>query len=461
MEIHKQHRQSVTVWTSEAIVSTYLSFFAEHGHLQLPGSSLIAPDSSTYFTVAGMQPLLPYLQGRQTPPSPRLSSLQRCLRTVDVTETGRTGRKLTSFHMLGNWSVGGSYGKREAIELAIELLHTFGLDFQRLWITTFGGDLALNLPPDECTVSEWLRQGFPEQRVISLGLEDNFWDLGRHLPGPCGPCTEMFFDFGPEYSCGRPTCRPGCSCERFLEIWNLVFIEYNRSPEGELTRLPFVSVDTGMGLERIATVLQGVPAPSSFDIDLFRPAGELLDQLVSSHGEISPQPELCSRRLILDHARSALFACLEGILPGQENRNSVIRRLFRRAIRQGHQLGIKSPFLFRFIDPLLQTHSFLLTSEQQEQITRCEEIFVEEEKQFARTLNTGLKILETLKPDERGLIAGEAIFHLYSDRGFPLDLAAEILEERGLTIDWPGYEQALVRHRQVSRRSLEKQFRHS
>lgn len=446
-------------WTSETIVSTYLHFFAERGHMELPGSSLIAPDSSTYFTVAGMQPLLPYLLTRQTPPSSRLSSFQRCLRTVDIDETGQTGRKLTCFHMLGNWSVGGGYGKREAIQMAIELLTLLGVDFQRLWITTFGGDSALNLLSDEYTASEWLRHGFPPGRVLSLGMEDNFWDLGRYLPGPCGPCTEIFFDWGPEHGCGKPTCRPGCSCERFLEIWNLVFIEYNRSSEGELTRLPFFSIDTGLGLERIGTVLQGVS--SAFDTDLFRPAGEMLDALDREQREISPELELRSRRVILDHTRAAFFACLEGVLPGQENRNSVVRRLIRRAARQGQLLGFRSPFLFRLIDPFLQAHTSMLTPEQQEQAVHCREIIAHEEKQFMRTLTIGLKVIEDLKPDERGVIAGEAIFHLYSDRGFPSDLAAEILSERGLTIDWSGYDQALSQHRRISSLSREKQFRSS
>ncbi|MGH2480178.1 MAG: alanine--tRNA ligase-related protein, partial [Ktedonobacteraceae bacterium] len=186
------HNQSSTVvWTSSAISTTYREFFTTREHLELPGSPLVAPDMSTYFTVAGMQPLLPYLRGQQTPPAPRLTTLQSCLRTVDVADTGKTNRKLTLFHMLGNWSIG-DYGKREAIEMAIELLHVFGLDFQRLWITTFGGEPALNLPPDELTRSEWQRQGFPVERIVPLGMEDNFWDLGAQVAGPCGPCTEIF-----------------------------------------------------------------------------------------------------------------------------------------------------------------------------------------------------------------------------------------------------------------------------
>lgn len=447
-------QQPGVVWTSEALSRVYRTFFTARQHLELPGNSLVAPDGSTYFTVAGMQPLLPYLRGLEMPPAPRLTSLQRCLRTVDVAETGRTNRKMTLFHMLGNWSIG-DYGKREAIGMALELLHSFGLDMQRVWVTTFGGDSTLNLPPDEFTFEEWQHQGFPSERLVPLGTEDNFWDLGAGVPGPCGLCTEIFIDYGPEHGCGRSDCRPGCSCERFLEIWNLVFIEFERSPDGHLSRLPFVSVDTGMGLERIGMVLQEVP--SVFDIDLFRPGQAVLRDLVPS--EVEGSRDQHARRVILDHTRAALFICLEGVLPGEKNQQSVVRRLLRRAICQGHQLGLKGPFLRYLVEPLLSAHAFLLTPEQRTRGPQLVEILTREEQLFQRTLSMGLKMLDTLQPDEHGLISGEAIFRLHSDRGFPSDLAKEFLSERGLSIDWPGYKQALEQHRQISRRSLQSQFR--
>lgn len=341
--------------------------------------------------------------------------------------------------------------------MAVELLTIFGLDFQRLRVTTFGGDSTLNLPPDEFTFGEWQRHGFPTERIVPLGMEDNFWDMGVNVPGPCGLCTEIFVDYGPERGCGRPDCRPGCSCERFLEIWNLVFIEFDRSPEGNLTRLPFLSVDTGMGLERIGMVLQEVP--SVFDLDLFQPAREVLHILAPFQKDRDPALDQRARRVILDHTRAVLFLCLEGVLPGPDGRGSVVRRLLRRAARQGRVLGLDGPFLLELIDPLLQAHAFMLTPEQLASVPQIMEKIAREDQQFRRTLTIGLKILGQLQPDERGLIPGEAIFRLHSDRGFPSDLAAEILTERGLSIDWPGYEQAFAQHRQVSRISLESQFR--
>lgn len=455
--MHTTHTLHTGVWTSETICQTYLDFFRAREHVELPGGSLVAPDHSTYFTVAGMQPLLPYLRGLQSPPAPRLTALQRCLRTVDVNETGSNGHKLTLFHMLGNWSVG-DYGKLTAIEMALELLTHLGLEKHCLWVTTFGGDQSLNLLPDDFTYEIWQRRGFSTERVVPLGMEDNFWDMGANVPGPCGPCTEIFVDRGLEYGCGRAECRPGCPCERFLEIWNLVFIEYDRAPDGSLNRLPFASVDTGMGLERVGMILQQVP--SVFDLDLFQPASDLLRGLLTRSGEKVSGLERRAFRMILDHTRAALFACLEGVLPGQESRNSVVRRLLRRALRQGRLLGLNGPWLSRLVEPLLQGHAFLLTPEQVE-LERLAGIFAREEQQFQRTLTIGLKLLENLQPDERGLIPGTAIFHLHSDRGFPADLAGEILEERGLRVDWPGYELALESHRQVSRQSIARQFRSS
>jgi alanyl-tRNA synthetase len=451
--------------SSTSIVERYLAFFAAQGHLELPGSPLVVPGSTTSFTIAGMQPLLPYLRGQVTPPSTRLTSLQRVLRTVDVDGVGTNERKLTFFHMLGNWSVG-DYGKRGVIELALELLGDFGFERQSLWVTTFAGDHALGLPPDEEAIEEWLRQGFPAERIVSLGVDDNLWTMGG--PGPCGPCSEIFVDRGVELGCGKTTCQPGCDCPRFLEIWNLVFIEFERFADGSLSRLPFLSIDTGMGLERVALLLQDVP--SVFETDLFLPAAARLNELASpgirdvilSEAKNLPVEgssiEQRARRIILDHTRAALFAGLEGVVPGREGRSSVLRRLVRRASRQGRILGIDHPFLGELIMPLAEGHAFLLTAQERQRLPIVSDMLENEETQFARVLTSGLKRLDKLLPNEQGLIAGEDLFKLHAEQGFPSDLAAEILVERGLSVDWSGYERALEQHRNISRVSAKRHF---
>ena len=451
--------------SSMSIVERYLAFFAARGHLELPGSPLVVPGASTSFTIAGMQPLLPYLRGQETPPSTRLTALQRCLRTVDVDAVGSNERKLTLFHMLGNWSVG-DYGKRGAIELALELLHDLGFERQSLWVTTFAGDPAFGLPPDEQAVEEWLRQGFPVERIVPLGVDDNLWTMGG--PGPCGPCSEIFVDRGLEIGCGKSTCQPGCDCPRFLEIWNLVFIEFERFADGSLSRLPFLSIDTGMGLERVALLLQGVA--TVFETDLFMPASTRLNELApdglqpvilseAKHlpvGEISIEER--ARRIILDHTRAALFAALEGVTPGRDGRSSVLRRLVRRASRQGRILGINRPFLGELILPLAQGHATLLTEGEQQRLPIVKDMLTGEETQFERVLTAGLKRLDKLVPGEQGLVAGEDLFKLHAEQGFPSDLAAEILAERGLQVDWSSYEHALEQHREVSRISAGRHF---
>lgn len=439
--------------SSTSIVERFFAFFTGRGHLELPGSPLVVAGSTTSFTIAGMQPLLPYLRGQETPPSKRLTALQRCLRTDDVDAVGINERKLTFFHMLGNWSVG-DYGKRGVIELALELLRDFGFERDSLWVTTFAGDPALCLPPDEKVDEEWLRQGFPPERIVPLGVDDNFWTMGG--PGPCGPCTEIFYDRGVELSCGKTTCQPGCDCPRFLEIWNLVFIEFDRSPDGSLARLPFLSIDTGMGLERVALLLQGVELV--FETDLFLPAVARLIDLAPVGVVGDSSVEQRSRRIILDHTRSALFAGLEGVLPGRDGRNSVLRRLVRRASRQGRILGIDRPFLSELVLPFVQGHSTLLTELEQQRLSILPDMLTNEETQFARVLTLGLKHLNRLIPGEHGIVPGEDLFKLHAEQGFPSDLAAEILAERGLQIEWSGYEQALEQHRDISRVSAERHF---
>jgi alanyl-tRNA synthetase len=444
--------------TSSELVARYLAFFRARDHLELPGVSLTAPDLGTSFIIAGMQPMIPYLRGQQTSPAPRLTSAQRCLRTDDADAVGLNGRKCTSFHMLGNWSIG-DYGPREAIALAVELLSELGQPLDSLSVTIFAGDPARGLPPDETTADEWRRFGIPDARIVPLGAEDNLWTMGG--PGPCGPCTELYVDRGAALGCGRPDCQPGCACERFLEIWNLVFIQYEWLPSGEYQPLPLRSVDTGMGLERMAAALQGVP--TVFDTDVFQPANARLRALVEECGGDWPTGtaltrEERGRRMIVDHARAALLALLAGVGPGHDGRGSVVRRLIRRAALKGHVLGIERPFLGELLGPLAAGHGPLLTPDEHARVPELARLVSEEETRFSKTLTTGLRELDRLTPGPDGLVPGERIFVLHAERGFPADLAGEILAERGLEVDWPGYERALEQHRAISRASASTRF---
>jgi alanyl-tRNA synthetase len=441
--------QTFGLVTSPEIVTRYLEFFQEHGHLLVPGGPLVLPGSDTSFVIAGMQPMLPYLLGREQPPASSLTDLQRCLRSDDVDAVGTNARKMTSFHMLGNWSIGG-YGRREAIGFARELLDVLGIDLGALWITTFAGDQEMGLPADEVAPRVWREMGIPAERIVPLGMDDNFWSMGG--PGPCGPDTEMFVDRGEALGCGRTTCRPGCECDRFLEIWNLVFIEYDLQPDGHYLPLPLRSVDTGMGLDRVASVLQGVP--TVFETDVFAPVRRTLAGLTPHAPELDDSRQVRARHIVADHVRATLLAWLAGVGPDRDGRGSVVRRLMRRAARQGRVLGIERPFLAELVEPLVAGHGDLLAPDERVRAEALVGVLRDEERRFERVLTTGLRRLERLAPDTRGLVPGGAIFTLLGDHGFPPDLAEEVLAERGLKVDWEGYRAALERHRQVSRAGI-------
>src|SRR5690242_1897400 len=457
-KMEKTEKTQARGWSAEEIAREYLAFFREREHLEIAGSPLVAPENTTSFVIAGMQPLIPYLRGDVSPPGERLVDIQRCLRTDDVDAVGSNGRKLTSFHMLGNWSVGG-YGRCEAVRLALELLAVYGVDRERLWVTVFAGEPRRGLARDEEAVVEWRAAGMPAERIVPLGMDDNFWTTGG--PGPCGPNSELFVDRGKALGCGRPECGPGCACERFLEIWNLVFIEFERHEDGSFSPLPLRSVDTGMGLERMAVVLQR--ASSIFEIDLFRPALERLRvlELIESGGDGDEARAERARRVIVDHARAALLAGLAGVVPGNLGRASVLRRLIRRAARQGRTLGIKRPFLGELLEPLARAHESLLTEEEQGRVAEVARMVTEEEQRFARVLTAGLRALERIAVENGsdGVVPGERLFLLHAEQGFPPDLAAEALAERGLAVDWSGYERALAAHHAVSRVSAKRRFR--
>ncbi len=313
--------------TSDEIRETFLRFFEERGHRRLPSGSLVPAeyDPSVLLTTAGMHPLKPYFQGREKPPHNRLTSCQKCFRTPDIEEVGSTTRHLTFFEMLGNFSIG-DYFKQGAVELAWELsLQGFGFDPEQIWITVFAGDEELGLGPDEEAIDAWLSVGVPRERIVECPRSENFWQAGPI--GPCGPCSELYFDRGVRF--GAPDDLPGGDNERFLEYWNLVFMQYEQNPENVLTPLPAQNIDTGLGLNRMAALQQGVD--SVFETDQFRPLIELGEEL---SGRRYGQEFATDRalRIIADHARGMTFLVADGVVPSNEDRGYVLRRIMRRAI---------------------------------------------------------------------------------------------------------------------------------
>jgi alanyl-tRNA synthetase len=302
-------------------------------------------------------------------------------------------------------------------------------------------------------LAEWLRIGVPRDRLVQLGAEDNFWTSGG--PGPCGCDSELFFDRGAQFGCGRPDCRPGCECERFLEFWNLVFIEFDLQPDGTILPLPLRSVDTGMGLERIAMIMQG--APSVFDIDLFAGARQRLQEMTPPPAigtETAERQRRVSQRMVLDHMRAVLFLGAEGVTPTRTGRGSALRRLIRRAATRGRLLGIAGPFLSELLGPLAMAENQILACVGEDglgELEEMEEMVRVEERSFTGTLKAGLRELGRIVPDARGMVPGERLFQLHAERGFPVDLATEVLEERGIHIEWLGFQRADRQHREVSR----------
>src|SRR5918999_1231096 len=315
---------------AQGIRERFLSFFEERGHLRVPSASLVPStyDPSVLLTTAGMQPFKPYFRGEEEPPSKRLTSCQKVFRTVDIDVVGTTQRHLTFFEMLGNFSVG-DYFKDLAARYAYELsTEVFGFDPELIWITVFGGDEELGLGPDQEAIDVWRAIGVPDERIVQLGREDNFWQSGP--TGPCGPCSELYLDRGPEF--GAETDRPGDDTDRFLEFWNLVFMQYELQADGSFTDLPFKNIDTGMGLERMSAILQDVP--SVFETSHFRPLIELGEELSGrSYGQDCETTR--ALRILADHGRGATFLLADGVVPSNEERGYILRRIMRRAIQQG------------------------------------------------------------------------------------------------------------------------------
>jgi alanyl-tRNA synthetase len=431
------------------IRETYLSFFEQRGHRVVPSASLVPSvhDPSVLLTTAGMQPFKPCFLGREQPPAPRLTDVQKCFRTTDIAEVGDTARHLTFFEMLGNWSFG-DYFKAESIAWGWELsTQGFGMDPERIWATVFGGDEELGLGPDEEAIELWKAQGMPEERIVPLGRADNFWQAGPS--GPCGPCSELYLDRGEAF--GAPGQRPGDDTDRFLEFWNHVFMTYDLSPDGALGELPMRNIDTGMGLDRMAAVLQDVP--SVFETDLLRPLIDLAEELSGrSYGEGGAVTR--AMRIVADHSRGAAFLIADGVVPSNEDRGYILRRIMRRAIQQGRTLGLEAPWLGRFAATTIETMGDAYPELHAERQT-IDRWVGDEEQSFGRTLERGTDLLERLVSEAREagtswIDAAEA-FKLHDTYGFPYDLTKELLAEQGLSVDDGGFEELMEEQRQRAR----------
>ncbi len=439
------------------IRDTYLSFFEHRGHLRMPSASLIpAPeDTSTLLTVAGMQPFKPYFRGDQEPPSQRLASCQKCFRTPDIEQVGNTRRHLTFFEMLGNWSFG-DYFKEQSIAWGLELsAEAFGIEPGQIWVTVFGGDSELGLGPDTEAIEIWKACGVPEERIVQLPRSENFWQAG--LTGPCGPCSEMYLDRGPEF--GGPDERPGDDTDRFLEYWNHVFMSYELHDDGSLTPLPRNNIDTGMGLERMAAILQGVG--SVFETDAYRPLVELAEELSGrSYGD--DRATTRAIRIIADHSKGMTFLIADGVVPSNEERGYILRRVMRRAIQQGRTLGLESPWLGGFAERTIEMMSgaYPELAGQRETILRW---VAAEEEAFGRALDRGSELLTRLiaeaKQQGTSWVDAADAFKLHDTYGFPYDLTKELLAEQGLSVDDSGFEALMEKQRVRARTGAEPEVR--
>lgn len=425
------------------IRSKWLEFFASKGHKIEPSASLVPHnDPSLLWINAGMAPLKPYFDGRVKPENPRLTNSQKCIRTNDIENVGKTRRHHTFFEMLGNFSIG-DYFKEEAITWAWEFLTDkkwIGFDPERLSVTVY--------PEDEEAFTLWNEKvGLPAERIIKL--EDNFWDIGE---GPCGPCTEIFYDRGEAYGdLSDPECYPGGENERFLEVWNLVFSQFNHNKDGSYTPLPNKNIDTGAGLERFASILQDVN--SNFDTDLFQPIILKTAQMAGVTYGTAEESDV-ALKVIADHIRTVTFAVADGVLPSNEGRGYVIRRLLRRAVRYGKLIGLDKPFMYG----LVETVGDIMGTYYTDVVTKrefIEKVIRAEEERFHETLSDGLAILADIsgeaKTAGRSLISGADAFKLYDTYGFPLDLTEDFAAEHGLGVDREGFEAAMEEQRERAR----------
>jgi alanyl-tRNA synthetase len=424
---------------SKKIRQLFIDFFREKGHEAVPSSPLLPKNDPTLlFTNAGMVQFKTVFLGEETRPYKRAVTVQKCLRAGgkhnDLENVGRTARHHTFFEMLGNFSFG-DYFKKEASEWAWEFLTEWvKLPADKLQITVYEKD-------DEAA-DIWEKDlGVPAERIFRLGAKDNFWQMGD--TGPCGPCSEILIDQGPELSCGKPDCRVGCDCDRYLEIWNLVFMQFNRDSAGELSPLPKPSIDTGMGIERLTAVVQG--KVNNFDTDLFIPTIKYVEDISGKKYGVDSSVNV-SMRVIADHIRAAAFVLSEGLMPSNEGTGYVLRRIIRRAARHGFMLGIEAPFLYKTLDTVYDIMSEPYP-ELSENTQMTKKVLKFEEERFAHTLSSGMSILDKLMDETKSLgkdtISGSELFKLYDTYGFPLDLAQDIAEDNNLKVDHQGFNEEM------------------
>ncbi|MEA2147721.1 MAG: alanyl-tRNA synthetase [Solirubrobacteraceae bacterium] len=435
--------------TSDDIRRTFIEFFVARDHLRLPSASLIPAelDPSALFTVAGMHPLKPYFSGAERPPHPRVTTCQKVFRTPDIEEVGITSRHLTFFEMLGNFSFG-DYFKREAVQFAWELtLQGFGFNADDVWITVFAGDDELGLGPDEEAISAWLEVGVPRERIVECPRSENFWQAGP--TGPCGPCSELYLDRGLAF--GAPEDLPGGENERFLEFWNLVFMQLDQNPVNVVAPLPAKNIDTGLGLNRMAAILQN--KPSVFETDQFAPLIGLGEELSGARYGAQFHTDR-ALRILADHSRAMTFLIADGVVPSNEDRGYVLRRVMRRAIQQGRTLGLQRGFLTQYsaLVTEIMGSEYPELSEQRDSIRKWLE---SEEEGFGRTLAHGTRLLEELIERARdqgaeGISAADA-FMLHDTYGFPIDLTRELVAEHDLGVDEEGFEGLMGEQRERAR----------
>ena len=430
--------------TTAEIREAFLAYFERQGHLRIPSASLVPfeDDPSVLLTIAGMQPLKAYFMGQDEPPARRMTSVQKCFRTVDIDQVGHTARHLTFFEMLGNFSIG-DYFKDDAIRFGWEMsTEILGLDPEQIWITVFEG--MEGVPGDDEAVERWVEMGVPRERIQALGEADNFWKAGP--TGPCGPNTELYLDRGPAFG---PEGGPVTGTDRYLEYWNLVFMQYERHPDGSLSPLPAKNIDTGAGLERIAAILQDVP--SVFDTDAFRP---LITWAEGASGRSYGGDARDDRafRTLADHGRAMTFLAADGVRPGNEGRDYILRRIIRRAVSEAGQLGLEPAAVADLATPVVEGWGDAYP-ELRERASEVHDVLADEAEQFARTLVQGRRLLGDVidRAAATGTVSGSDAFRLYDTYGFPLDLTLEAASEADLKVDETTFERLMHEQRERSR----------